>query len=106
MSTFDVVVNGVSLSIDENGVVFIDDATKVIYEDVTIVDDGEIVTKTAPVEPVTQKIWVKVREGVVETYASQADADAAKTEPRAEKRFVIDVTAVPSAKNWQTFTVA
>lgn len=96
-------INGVSITVS-NGDVTVEGANTVTFEGQTVVEDGEVVT-TEVEEVVSKVFFVKVRGGVPEFYATKADADAAKTSPRAEMRFEIDYSQAEEAADWQHVTL-
>lgn len=97
-------INGVSITVS-GGNVTVEGADTVTFEGQTVVEGGEVVTTEVEEVADSKVFFVKVRGGVPEFYATKADADAAKTSPRAEMRFEIDYSQAEEATDWQHVTL-
>lgn len=49
------------------------------------------------------KLWIKVYDDKVTVFRSQKEADQHKTSPRADRRFILDISGVQSLRGWQHF---
>lgn len=86
--------------------------TTIVLNGVTYVSEDEVESRIArAVDDAmecydkTDELWVKVYKDKVTAFRSKEEADQHKSYPRADRRFVLDISYVEPAHDWQRFGV-